>query len=113
MRGHLRLSAHHGCSLLYMHLYAKRSTSDRPFADSLHGPVADDSVQLLHESVPKNLLDLLLRLAPSRNRLFQKLASLRCQAKRLRAAILVGHNFQPATSLHPFDVAAEGRNVEM
>ena len=78
------------------------------FADSLHG-----LVQLLHEPVPKNLLDLLLRLAPGRNRLFQELASLWCQAKRLRAAILVGHNFQPATSLHSFDVAAEGRNVEM
>src|SRR5207237_8652433 len=108
MRGHLTLSTHHGCSFLYMHLYAKRSTSDRPFADSFHG-----LVQLLHEPVPKNFLDLLLRLAPGRNRRFQELASLRCQAKRLRAAILVGHNFQPATSLHSFDVAAEGRNVEM
>src|SRR2546421_3685025 len=108
MRGHLTLSAHHGCSLLYMHLYAKRSTSDRPFADSLHG-----LVQLLHEPVPKNLLDLLLRLAPGRYRLFQEFASLRRQAKRLRAAVLVEHNFQPATSLHSFDVAAEGRSVEM
>src|SRR5215208_2239589 len=108
MRGDLTLSAHHGCSLLYMHLYAKRSTSDRPFADSFHG-----LIQLLHEPVPKNLLDLLLRLAPSRNRLFQELATLRRQAKRLRAAILFGHHFQPATSLHSFDVAAEGRNVEM
>src|SRR5207248_11800469 len=25
----------------------------------------------------------------------------------------VRHNFQPATSLHAFEVAAEGRNVEM
>src|SRR5438093_9103321 len=108
MRGHLTLSAHHGCSLLYMHLYAKRSTSDRPLADSFHG-----LAQLLHEPVPKNFLDLLLRFAPGRNRLFQELASLWCQAKRLRAAVLVRHNFQPATSLHAFDVAAEGRNVEM
>src|SRR5438128_4651246 len=108
MRGDLTLSAHHGCSLLYMHLYAKRSTSDRPFADSFHG-----LVQLVHEPVPKNLLNLLLRLAPGRNRLFQELASLCCQTKRLRATILVGHNFQPAANLHAFDVAAEGGNVEM
>jgi hypothetical protein len=51
-----------------MHLYAKRSTSDRPFADSFHG-----LIQLLHEPAPKNLLDLLLRLAPGRDCLFQKL----------------------------------------
>src|SRR5207249_605957 len=86
----------------------KISACGVPVADSLHG-----WVQLLHEPAPKNLLDLLLRLAPGRNRLFQELASLWCQAKRLRAAILVRHNFQPATSLHAFDVAAEGRNVEM
>src|SRR5437899_3369808 len=86
----------------------KKSACRAPFADSLHG-----LVQLLHEPVPKNLLDLLLRLAPGRNRRFQEFASLWCQAKRLRAAILIGHNFQPATSLHSFDVAAEGRNVEM
>src|SRR5947207_11885290 len=108
MRGDLKLSAHHGCSLLYMHLYAKRSTSDRPFADSFHG-----LIQLLHEPVPKNLLDLLLRLAPGRNRLFQELSPLWRQTKWLRAAVLVGHHFQPATSLHAFDIAAEGRNVEM
>src|SRR5947209_7345483 len=106
MRGDLTLSAHHGCSLLYMHLYAKRSTSDRPLADSLHGPFADDSVQLLHEPSPESLFDLLLRLAPGWDRLFQQLASLRRQAKRLRAAVLIGHNFQPTTSLHSFDVAA-------
>src|SRR5436309_15956928 len=86
----------------------KKSACRAPCADSLHG-----LVQRLHEPVPKNLLNVLLRLAPGRNRLFQKLASLWCQPKRLRAAILVGHNFQPATSLHSFDVAAEGRNVEM
>src|SRR5260221_12746123 len=86
----------------------KKSACGGPFADSFHG-----LVQLVHEPIPKNLLDLLLRLAPGRNRLFQELASLGGQAKRLRAAILVGHNFQPATSLHSFDVAAEGRNVEM
>ncbi len=61
---------------------------------------------------PKNLLDLLLRRAPGRNRLFQKLASLCCQAKRLRATILVGHLFQPATSLHSFDAANEFINVD-
>src|SRR5438067_12948665 len=93
------------CIYNYM---VKKSACRAPFADALHG-----LVQLLHEPVPKNLLDLLLRLAPGRNRLFQKLATLWCQAKRLRAAILVGHNFQPATSLHSFDVAAEVRNVEM
>src|SRR4051812_16188689 len=86
----------------------KKSACRAPFADSLHG-----LVQVPHKPVPKNLLDLLLCLAPGRNRLFQELASLGCQAKRLRAAILVGHNLQPATSLHSFDVAAEGRNVEM
>ena len=37
-------------------------------------------VQLLHEPVPKHLLDLLLRLAPGRNRRFQERASLWCQA---------------------------------
>src|ERR1051326_6746031 len=78
------------------------------FADSLHR-----LVQLLHESVPKNLLDLLLRLAPGRNCLFQKFASQRSQTKRLRAAVFVGHHFQPTTSLHSFDVEAEGRNIEM
>src|SRR5256885_13719138 len=98
-----------GCTLLYMQLYGQKNSACRgPLADSLHG-----LVQLLHEPIPKSLLDLLLRLAPGRNRLFQELVSLRCQAKRLRAAILVGHNFQPAASLHSFDVAAEGRNVEM
>ncbi|MCI0458676.1 MAG: GTP-binding protein, partial [Gemmataceae bacterium] len=34
-------------------------------------------------------------------------------AAQMDGAILVGHNPQPATGLHPFDVAAEGRNVEM
>src|SRR5438874_6578022 len=86
---------------------AEESACRGPFSDSFHG-----SVQLLREPVPKNFLDLLLRLAPGRNRRFQELASVRCQAKRLRAAILVGHNFQPATRLHSFDVAAEGRNIE-
>src|ERR1041384_4835316 len=100
MRGHLTRSAHHGCSLLYMHLYAKRSTSDRPFADSFHG-----LVQLLREPVAKSLLDLLLRLAPGRNRLFQELASLRGQAKGLRAAIFVRDDFEPATSFHAFHIA--------
>src|SRR5438067_10865901 len=93
------------CIYNYM---VKKSACGAPFADSLHG-----LVQLLHEPVPKNLLDLLLRLAPGRNRLFQELASLWCQAKRLRAAILVGHNLQPATSPHSFDVAAEGRTAEL
>src|SRR5437868_11230236 len=87
---------------------AKKSACGGPLADSPHG-----LVQLLHEPVPKNLLDLLLRLAPGRYCLFQEFASLRRQAKRLRAAVLVEHNFQPATSLHSFDVAAEGRSVEM
>src|SRR5688500_5376802 len=91
-----------------MHLYAKRSTSDRPFAESFHG-----LIQLLHEPVPKNLLDLLLRLAPCRNRFSQQFASPRGQLKRLRASVLVGHHFEPATRLHPFDVAAEGRNFEV
>src|SRR5438874_5105464 len=86
----------------------KISPCGNPIADSLYG-----LVQLLHEPVPKNLLDLLLRLAPGGNRFFQEIASLSCQAKRLRAAIVVGHNFQPATSLHSFDVAAECGNVEM
>src|SRR5438046_742004 len=86
----------------------KKSPCGGLFADSFHG-----LIQLLHKPIPKNLLDLLLRLAPSWNRLFQELAPLWRQAKRLRAPILVGHNFQPGTSLHSFDVAAEGRNVEM
>src|SRR3954469_14997266 len=89
------------------YLAKKISACGAPFVDSLHG-----LVQLLHEPIPKNLLDLLLRLAPGRNRLFQELASPWCQAKRLRAAILVGHNFQPATCHHSFDVATKGRNVE-
>jgi hypothetical protein len=33
--------------------------------------------------------------------------------KWLRTAVLVGHNFQPAASLPSFDVAIEGRNIEM
>jgi hypothetical protein len=41
-------------------------------------------VQLLYDPVPKNLHDLLLRLAPGGNRLFQELASLGRQSKRLR-----------------------------
>src|SRR5882724_4993276 len=94
--------------VVYTTTWAKKSPCGGPLADSFHG-----LAQLLHEPVPKNFLDLLLRLAPGRNRLLQELASLWCQAKRLRAAVLVRHNFQPATSLHAFDVAAEGRNVEM
>src|SRR5437763_972276 len=86
----------------------KKSACGGLFADSLGG--VD---QLHHELVPQHLLDLLLRLTPGRNSLCQELASLWCQAKRLRAPVLVGHYFQPATSLHSFDVAAEGRNVEM
>src|SRR5439155_17951057 len=95
--------------LVYATMWVKKKSTCRgPCSHSFHG-----LVQLIHEPVPKNLLDLLLRLAPGRNRLFQEIASLWCQSKRLRAAILVGHNFQPATSFHSFDVAAEGRNVEM
>src|SRR5687768_7601537 len=94
--------------VVYTTIWRKKSAYGGPFADSLRG-----LVQELHKLAPENLLDLLLRLAPGRNRLFQELASLRCQAKRLRTAVLFGHNFHPATSLHSFDVAAEGRNVEM
>src|SRR4030095_11918819 len=93
---------------VYATMWAKKSAYGGLFADSFHG-----LIQRLHNPIPKGLLDLLLRLAPGRNRRFQELASLWCQAKRLRAAILVGHHFQPATSLHAFDVAAEGRHVEM
>src|SRR5436190_6332013 len=93
---------------IYNYLAEKISARLGPLADLLHRPV-----QLLQKSVPENLPDLLLRLAPGRNRLFQKLAALRGQAKRLRAAVGIGHHFQPAAGLHPFDVAAEGRDVEM
>src|SRR5213596_863720 len=90
------------------YLEKKISACGGPVADSLRG-----LVQLLHEPVPKNLLDLLLRLPPGRNRRFQELASLWCQAKGLRAPIRVGHHFEPATSFHAVDVAAEGRHVQM
>jgi len=66
--------------MLYMQLCAEnKSASGGLFADSFHGVI-----QLLHKPIPKNLLDLLLRLAPGRNRLFQELASLGRQSKRLR-----------------------------
>src|SRR5437868_1535884 len=88
--------------------WQKKSACGGLFADSFHG-----LVQLLHKPISENVLDLLLRRAPGRNRPFQELASLRCQAKGLRASVFVRHHFQPATSLHSFDVAAEGRSVEM
>src|SRR6266536_4538922 len=92
-----------------MQLYAeKKSACGAPVADALHG-----LVQLRHEPVPKDLLDLLLSFPPGWNRLFQELASLWCQAKRLGAPILVRHHFEPATSFHAVDVAAKSRHVEL
>ena len=29
------------------------------------------------------------------------------------AGVLVGHNFQPALRTHPFDIAAQGRGIEL
>src|SRR5437773_1430645 len=94
---------------LYMQIYlAKKLAFYGLFADAFHG-----SVQLMHKRISKNPRDLLLSLVPSRNCLFQKLPSLPGQLERLRAPILVGHNFEPATNLHPFDVAAERGNAQM
>src|SRR5690242_2246777 len=70
-------------------------------------------MQLIHKLLPENRLDLMLRFAPGWDRLLQELASGRRQAKRLGAAILVRHHFQPAASLHSLNIPAEGRNVEM
>jgi len=78
-----------------------------PLLTQLHG-----LVQLLHERIPKNFLTCCLRVAPGRNRLFQKLASLRVRRNGCERPSSSG-TLPTSTSLHAFDVAAEGRYVEM
>jgi len=54
-----------------------------------------------------------LGLLPGRHRLLDQTLPLWRQAKRLRATVLVGHDFQPAVGLQRLDVAAQGGRIQL